>query len=210
MTMSCGIGQCILVKTHGIIQQNEWPPQIGMCFHKGLPDQVKQLLHATQMDMLAIDQLLAWVWAIMKDEVVEECLAVAAVCTIQDGMKKLPTGSPHDTITCHHCNSLNHFAKDCVGLHTKRQKPQICCYRCNEIGHISQNCPQNNPGEETSAPVCSPNSIWMRHYLQLLYASVRTRVQPWWTWVVNGHLVAEHFVTPGRRSGNTHCWWWEH
>lgn len=93
----------------------------------------------------------------MKDKVMGDRLAVAAAWTMQDGSKKLPTGCPCGTITSYHRNSANHFAKDCMGSYVERQKPEICCYRCNEIGHISQNCPRNNPGEETLAPICSPN-----------------------------------------------------
>lgn len=44
------------------------------------------------MDVLAIDQPLAWEQAITKDNVMEDGPAVVAAWMIQNGMKKLPTG----------------------------------------------------------------------------------------------------------------------
>ena len=58
---------------------------------QGLPDKVKCLLCAlTWMDELSTDQVLAQ--AITKDEVMEEGLAVAAMQTTWDKMRKFPTG----------------------------------------------------------------------------------------------------------------------
>lgn len=65
---------------------------LACVFISGLPDQVKWLLRiSTWMEGLAIDQLLARTWAILKDEVMEKSLEVAVGRTIQDGTKKLPT-----------------------------------------------------------------------------------------------------------------------
>ena len=97
-----------------------------MCaFMQGLPDKVKCLLCAlNRMVDLSIDQLLACVWVIMKDEVVEEGMAVAAVQTTQYKMRELP----YCPISYHQCNSPNHFAIDCKEQHNGIWKPQKRCF----------------------------------------------------------------------------------
>ena len=65
----------------------------GMCIHARVVRPVKHLLHAsTQMDNLSIDQLLACMQVIMKDEVMEESMAVTAVQTTRDKMRELQCG----------------------------------------------------------------------------------------------------------------------
>lgn len=52
-------------------------------------------------------------------------------------------------------------------------------------------------GRDFSATLLlKPN--WMRRYLQLLYISMGSRIQPWWTWVAHSCLLADHFVMSGR------------
>ena len=65
------------------------------------------------MDRLSIDQLLARARASMKDNTIEAGLAVSAIQATQDETKSPDSGNLYDIITCHRCNSLNHFAKDC-------------------------------------------------------------------------------------------------
>lgn len=93
------------------------------------------------------------------------------------GSAKLPTGHPGDAIIYRRFNDdilQNHFAKNC-----------------------SRNCPGNEPEEETSTPFRSPNPIWMWWYLQLVYTSMGSRVQLWWTRVAHGRLLVDRFVTFG-------------
>ena len=92
----------------GIIDQG-----LACTFVRGLPDRVKSLRASTHMDGLSIDQLLARAQASIKDNTIEAGLAVAAVQAIRDEIKLPDSGNLYDLITCHCCNSPNHFAKDC-------------------------------------------------------------------------------------------------
>lgn len=98
--------------------------RLACTFVNGLPEQEKQLFRAPSwMDVLAIDQLLAQVRAIMKDEVIEGGPGVAIALMILNGARKVPTRRPRDTIICRRCNGANHFVKDSVGPHVERRKP---------------------------------------------------------------------------------------
>ena len=83
---------------------------MAYAFVRGMPDQVKRLRASTRMDDLSIDQMLACDLVIMKVEAMEEGMVVAAVRTTPDETRELPCGP----ISCHRCNSPNHFAKDCA------------------------------------------------------------------------------------------------
>ena len=89
------------------VRWNERLLALACAFLRELPDLVKRLLRAsTRMDKISIVQLLARARANMKDEVMEEGLAVAVVRTTQND----PCGS----ISCHRCKGPNHFTKDCT------------------------------------------------------------------------------------------------
>ena len=98
---------------------------LACAFVQGLPDSVKSLLRAsTCMDGLSIDQLLARARASMKDNIIEVGLAVAAIQATQDETKSPDSGDLYDFMTCHRCNSPNHFAKDCKRQGTGKQAPR--------------------------------------------------------------------------------------
>ena len=122
---------------------------MACAFVQGLPNWVKRLFHTlTQTDNLSINQLLADVRAITKDEVMEEeSMVVAVVRTTWDETRKFQCGPT----SCHCCNSPNHFAKDCKGPCTGRWKPRIRYYTCNMVGHISCNCLGNEPAYSLSS-----------------------------------------------------------
>ena len=107
---------------------------LAWAFVQELPDRVKSLLHAsTCMDGLLINQVLAQARASMKDNTIEAVLAVAAIQVTRDETKSLDSGDLYDFITCHRCNSPNHFAKDCKRPGTGKWAPQIHCYKCKVI-----------------------------------------------------------------------------
>lgn len=128
----------------------------------------------------------------------EDGLVVAPVWTIQVRMKKLPTSHPH-TITFHHCNGGNHFAKDCIGPRIKRWKPQNAATGAMKWAISLENVQETNQGKISQ---CQP-SPWTPSELGAIcnYCTHQwNQVQPWWTQVAHGCLLEEHFVTPGRGS----------
>lgn len=81
--------------------------RLACVFVKRLLEQVKQLIQASlQMDAIAIDQLLAQAWEIMKAEI-----------RSMGSSRANNTGLDKEAFYC-----SNHFAKDCMGPHVERQK----------------------------------------------------------------------------------------
>ena len=123
-------------------------PGLACEFVRGLPDRVKSLLHAsTCMDGLLINQLLARARATMKDNTIEVGLVVAAVQATREETKSPDNEGLNDFITCHRCNSPNHFAKDCKRPGTGKRALRIHSYKWKVLGHMSYNCPGNEQRE---------------------------------------------------------------
>ena len=165
---------------------------IAYVFVRGLLGSVKRLiLFSARVDYMSLENQLARAWAIMKDETAESKPVVAAIQPAQITRSSLGMG-PSDS--CYDCNGPNHFARD----YAKRRKiTQARCHRCNKTGHQLRNCRRNEVGDETSAPVYSPD-MWTRRYLSLL--STLTAHHAWrsLTLGANGPSGAQSCVGPGR------------
>jgi len=132
-----------------------------MCaFIAGLPEHAEDLLRATfQLDDMDISQVLARARAILKKCPTDmEQVAVAAQPS------RCQTKEDDAPTKCYVCNGPNHFARDCLLRRDTSKKEDakprrpVSCYRCKRQGHIARNCPGNEQGDETSAPVFSPNA----------------------------------------------------
>ena len=121
---------------------------LGCVFLAGPLDDTSRLLRASlRLNELGLDELLARVRNILKDDTEPVLAAVEA--------PKPPREDPR----CYRCGGPNHFSRDCQIQSSIKDTPdeRIRCYRCDKLGHIAWNCPGNGQGEKDAAPVSSQN-----------------------------------------------------
>jgi len=131
-------------------------PERGLicAFIAGLPEHAEELLQATsRVDDLGISEILARARAILKDS--SAGIGLAAAATHPPCCQAKETAAQ---TKCYSCNGPNHLARDCLmRRESPRPRTTLTCYRCKRQGHIARNCPGNGKGDDSSAPVSSPN-----------------------------------------------------
>ena len=120
-------------------------------FVAGLPTRVKQLLRAsTSIEATPIEQLLERARAIIRDE---EELGEPIVMATQSSQGGTSKPNPVTNVKCFRCGRYGHFAAKCT------DRGRVRCFQCGGFGHMAKSCPGNEPGDKTSAPVCSPDKM---------------------------------------------------
>ena len=113
---------------------------------------------------LLISEILACARAILKDSFTGTRLAAAAAQL--PGCQEKETTAPRRYYIC---LGPNHMARGCLRwCESPRPRKFLTGYWCKWQGHIAQNCSGNEQEDESSAPVSSPNLIWMAHCLRSL------------------------------------------
>ncbi|XP_043200185.1 uncharacterized protein LOC122369472 [Amphibalanus amphitrite] len=129
---------------------------LACAFVAKLPETTRRVLRAgSRVESMTLSELISRARAVLADE--EETAMAGAT-----GAAARTSAAP-PLVTCHSCGQPNHLSRDCLAARGQRERGgarggrrSVRCFRCNRPGHIASSCPENDGGEEGSAPASSP------------------------------------------------------
>ena len=129
---------------------------LACAFVTKLPESARRALRAgTRIEGMTLSQLISRARAVLADE---EATSVAAA--VGGSAQSAATTA---TVKCYSCGQPNHIARNCTSGRGQRGRGGsrggrsfIRCYNCSRVGHVASMCPENDAGEESSAPASSP------------------------------------------------------
>ncbi|XP_043204501.1 uncharacterized protein LOC122371835 [Amphibalanus amphitrite] len=134
---------------------------LACAFVAKLPETTRRVLRAgSRVESMTLSELISRARAVLADE--EETAMAAATGAAATGAAARTSAAP-PLVTCHSCGQPNHLSRDCLAARGQRERGgarggrrSVHCFRCNRPGHIASSCPENDGGEEGSAPASSP------------------------------------------------------